>query len=155
MATPTTISSPTDLETLLSTTDYTLIDFWATWCPPCKAIAPLFNSLASDNSVPSQLAFAKVDVDAQAQIAKHYKISAMPTFLLVERGGAVKKAVRGADPKAIKWLVEYARKKSKGEKVGEKDEEMFSQTEFGDGGGGGLVMPILLIAFAVWYFFLK
>jgi thioredoxin 1 len=103
-------------------------------CPPCKAIAPVFEKLASEHASDGKLAFAKVDVDAQPQIAKRYTISAMPTFLLL-RHGEVKKAVRGANAAAIKSLIVYARKKNGGEEVSEEEEKANSQLEF-DGGGG-------------------
>lgn len=104
-------------------------------CPPCKAIAPLFDKLASENTTSGKLAFAKVDVDAARDVAKLYKVSAMPTFLLL-RGEEVIKAVRGADAAAVKKLVGYARKKGAGEEVSEGEEAEYSQLEFGGGGGG-------------------
>jgi thioredoxin 1 len=99
-------------------------------CPPCKAIAPLFADLASKNSIPAGLAFAKVDVDTQAAVSKRYGISAMPTFILLEKGKVVK-TVRGANPPAIKQLVAHARKEIKkerkeggeGEAVEDEEEE--------------------------------
>lgn len=60
----------------------------------------------------------------------------MPTFLLIERGGAVKKAVRGADAAGIKALIAYARKKSEGVEVSEAEEAAFAKVEF-EGGGVG------------------
>lgn len=71
-----------------------------------------------------------MDVDATKDIAKEYKISAMPTFLLL-KNGVVIKAVRGADAGAIKKLVGYARKKGNGEQTTDAEEEEFSQIDFG------------------------
>ncbi|KAJ4299269.1 hypothetical protein N0V90_004513 [Kalmusia sp. IMI 367209] len=135
MAKYTAISSTPQLEDILSENEYTLIDFWATWCPPCKAIAPFFEKLAAENATSGKMAFAKVDVDAQKAIAAQYKISAMPTFLLLRRG-VVAKAVRGADAGSIKKMVEYARKKGEGKEVSDAEEDMFSQVEFGGGPSG-------------------
>jgi thioredoxin 1 len=103
-------------------------------CPPCKAIAPVFEKLAAEHATDDKLAFAKVDVDAQPQMAKRYAISAMPTFLLLERN-QVKKAVQGANAAAIKSLIAYARKKNNGEEVTEEEEQANSQLEFSGGGG--------------------
>ncbi|KAF2638738.1 thioredoxin-domain-containing protein [Massarina eburnea CBS 473.64] len=152
MSKPITVTSVEELDATLASHEYTIIDFWATWCPPCKAIAPVYEKLASENTSADTLAFAKVDVDAQKQLAQRYNISAMPTFLLVQKGGEVKKAVRGADAKGIKTLIGYAKKKASGEAVSEDEEKAFSQVVFSGGGGMGL-MPLLLLAAAVWYFF--
>ncbi|KAF1976862.1 thioredoxin-like protein [Bimuria novae-zelandiae CBS 107.79] len=145
------ITSSSELASLLQSHEYTLIDFWATWCPPCKAIAPIFERLAAENATDKTLAFAKVDVDACRDIAQRYKISAMPTFLLLRKDVPVK-AVRGADAAGIKKLVGYARKKGCGEKVSEKEEEEFSQVEFGGGGGGSWLPLVVVVLLLVWWF---
>ena len=64
----------------------TLVDFWATWCGPCKAIAPLLEELASDEE--AEVAIGKVDVDQQAELAQRYAVRAIPTLVLF-RGGEV------------------------------------------------------------------
>ncbi|KAL5385658.1 hypothetical protein PMIN03_005684 [Paraphaeosphaeria minitans] len=135
MANYTSISSSAQLEALIHENEYTLVDFWATWCPPCRAVAPFFEKLAKENATEKKLAFVKVDVDAAKDVAQQYRISAMPTFLLL-RDGVVCKAVRGADAKAIAKLVAYARKKGDGETTTEEEEEEFSQVEFGGGAAG-------------------
>ncbi|KAF2731884.1 thioredoxin-domain-containing protein [Polyplosphaeria fusca] len=122
-------------------------------CPPCKGIAPLFEKLASDETTNGKLVFAKVDVDKQSAIAKRYGISAMPTFLLLERT-EVKKAVRGADGRAIKSLVTYAQKKNKDEPVSEEEEKAHSQLEF-SGGGIPWTQVLLVVAFAIYYFYYR
>ncbi|KAF2438022.1 thioredoxin-like protein [Karstenula rhodostoma CBS 690.94] len=152
MANYTSISSSPQLENLIHGNEYTLIDFWATWCPPCKAIAPLFERIAADNAAENKLAFAKVDVDATKDVAQQYKISAMPTFLLL-RNGVVCKAVRGADVNAIKKMVTYAQKRSNGEKITDEEEEEFSQIEFGGGATGNPYLALLFAAFLIWFLF--
>jgi thioredoxin len=104
---PVHVSSPAHLTELLSSTTYVLIDFTASWCPPCRMIAPIFEQLSMSNSKDGALAFAKVDVDEQREIAQKYNISAMPTFVLVKNGEAVQ-TVRGAYPPAIQGLVKTA-----------------------------------------------
>lgn len=87
MADPIPISNLSQLADLALSTKYVIIDFWAEWCPPCKAIAPLFSKLSKEYSVPSQLAFAKVDVDGEGQdVAKSYGVTAMPSFIILIDG---------------------------------------------------------------------
>ncbi|GAA5848521.1 hypothetical protein JCM8547_004538 [Rhodosporidiobolus lusitaniae] len=71
----------------------TVIDFHATWCGPCKAIAPKFEQLASQYR---NVTFCKVDVDQAQDIARAYAVSAMPTFVFVRNERKVHQ-VRGAD----------------------------------------------------------
>ncbi|KAK0719050.1 thioredoxin-like protein [Apiosordaria backusii] len=128
MAEPIPISTPRELTELITSTKYVILDFWAEWCGPCKAIAPLFAKLSKSYSLPGQLAFAKVDVDASADIAKEYGITAMPSFVFVvdgqvgkgvdvqgrKLGGGVKLGegesaervvqIRGADPRNLSLL---------------------------------------------------
>ncbi|KAL7417825.1 thioredoxin-like protein [Mrakia frigida] len=76
-----------------------VVDFHASWCQPCLAIAPKYTSLAA--SFP-QAKFLRVDVDAQKAIAAKYKVSAMPTFLAIKAGQVVQ---TGADPAGLIKLV--------------------------------------------------
>jgi len=71
-----------------------VIDFFATWCGPCKRIAPVFEDLA-DKFYP-KVQFFKVDVDESAELVDMFGVSAMPTFIFLKDGQVVKK-VEGAD----------------------------------------------------------
>lgn len=70
-----------------------VIDFFATWCGPCKRIAPAFEKLAT--SLPG-ITFLKVDVDESPELVTFYDISAMPTFVFLKDGKELKR-VEGAD----------------------------------------------------------
>jgi thioredoxin 1 len=70
-----------------------VIDFYATWCGPCKKIAPVFEKLAQ---VYPSIVFLKVDVDESAEVAEKFEIQAMPTFLFIKDGRIVKR-IEGAD----------------------------------------------------------
>ncbi|KAK4142465.1 thioredoxin-like protein [Dichotomopilus funicola] len=79
-------ANATEFDALLSTTKHVVVDFYADWCPPCRAIAPVFSDLADKHSAEGQLAFAKVNVDHVHDIAIRYGVSAMPTFVFFEGG---------------------------------------------------------------------
>jgi thioredoxin 1 len=73
-----------------------LVDFWATWCPPCRRLAPTVETLASDYQ--GRLTVAKVDVDGSPDLAQRYGIQSIPTLILF-RGGRVVDKRLGALPK--------------------------------------------------------
>jgi thioredoxin 1 len=70
-----------------------VVDFFATWCGPCKRIAPQFESLAKQFPT---VKFVKVDIDAVADLADTYQIRAIPTFLVFQEGSQILR-VNGAD----------------------------------------------------------
>ncbi|KAJ7638304.1 thioredoxin-domain-containing protein [Roridomyces roridus] len=78
-----------------------VIDFHATWCGPCHAIAPTFEALSKQYK---NVAFFKCDVDAAKDIAALYRVSAMPTFIFL-RGSTKIDQVRGADRAALESAV--------------------------------------------------
>ena len=68
-----------------------LVDFWAVWCGPCKAIAPLVDKLAETKA--GQLKVAKMDVDNSPQVPARYFIRSIPTLLLFKDGKVVDQLV--------------------------------------------------------------
>ena len=73
-----------------------LVDFWATWCGPCKMIAPIVEELAAEMS--GTIKVGKVDVDHNQQVAMQFGIRSIPT-LLIFKGGKVVEQIVGAVPK--------------------------------------------------------
>ena len=74
-----------------------LVDFWATWCGPCRMLAPIVEEIA--NEYTGKVVVAKVDVDEQGELAQRYRIMNIPTLMLFKQGQLVDKAI-GARPKA-------------------------------------------------------
>jgi thioredoxin 1 len=74
-----------------------LVDFWADWCGPCRALAPVMESLSEDYSGRAKI--AKLDIDANQQIAMQYGIRSIPTVMLFDKGQVVD-ALIGVQPKA-------------------------------------------------------
>ncbi|KAJ4247090.1 hypothetical protein NW762_013228 [Fusarium torreyae] len=99
------VNSSDELQKLLSSTTYVAVDFFADWCPPCKAIAPVYETLSTKHSVDNHLAFAKVNVDHVQDVARQYGITAMPTFLFFKEGKQVavngQAEIKGADARSL------------------------------------------------------
>lgn len=78
-----------------------VVDFFATWCGPCKMIAPLLDKFSAEYS---QAKFIKVDVDELGELAQEYEISSMPTVVFFKKGSVVTKVV-GANPSMLKQVI--------------------------------------------------
>jgi thioredoxin 1 len=68
-----------------------LVDFWATWCGPCKMVAPVLEEIASERA--DQLTIAKLDVDANPETARDFQVVSIPTLILFKDGQPVKRIV--------------------------------------------------------------
>ena len=73
-----------------------LLDFWATWCGPCRMVAPIVEEIAAENA---DLTVGKVNVDEEMELAVKFGIVSIPTLIVLEKGKVVNKAV-GYAPKA-------------------------------------------------------
>jgi thioredoxin 1 len=74
------------------------VDFWAEWCGPCRAVAPVLEEISNEYS--SKIKIVKLNTDEEPQLAMQYGISSIPT-MNVFQGGEVVKAIVGAKPKPV------------------------------------------------------
>ncbi len=83
-----------------------LVDFWATWCGPCRQVAPILEEIAGEHG--DKLTIAKLDVDANQQTAATYNVISIPTMIVYKNGEPVK-SITGARPKAalLRELAEF------------------------------------------------
>ncbi len=91
------LSSATFDEVVQSADKPVVVDFWAEWCGPCRAIAPILEEIAAERS--DQLAIAKVNADDHPELVMRYNVMSIPT-LLVFSGGEVSKRLVGAKGKS-------------------------------------------------------
>lgn len=90
----------------LSKDHLTLVDFWASWCGPCRMIAPVVEELAAETE---GVTFAKVNVDDHGEVAIGLGIQAIPTLILFKDGQAVDRAVGVQTKQALKAMIEKNR----------------------------------------------
>ncbi len=91
----TTVTFPKDV---LQAQGPVLGDFYATWCPPCRALAPHLEQIASEFPL---AAVVKVNIDEEPQLASLFQIRSVPTLILFDKGQPVQRFV-GADPMALR-----------------------------------------------------
>lgn len=94
-----------NFDKLLSSHNILVIDFWATWCRPCKMFSPILDEISKENNI----WIAKLDVDENPGLSSKFNITSVPTTIVFEKGIPVKKII-GAKPKhqmveeLKKWL---------------------------------------------------
>lgn len=84
-----------------------LIDFWAPWCAPCKAFAPIFESMAEKFP---EILFAKVNTDDEQELAKQFEVRSIPTLLAVKDGTIVKVHLGVMQPDKFAGLIQELQK---------------------------------------------
>lgn len=81
-----------------------LIDFWASWCGPCRAVAPVIDQLAEEFYGKAKV--AKINVDEQNELASKYRIMSIPTVMLFKDGQVVEKLIGARSHEEFSKLIE-------------------------------------------------
>ena len=92
------IKNETEFDQLIGGNAPVLADFWATWCGPCRMLAPTIDELAADFE--GRAVVCKVDVDENPALAERYRVMNIPTLLVFKNGELLDKSI-GARPKAL------------------------------------------------------
>ena len=90
------VTDATFTDEVLNSSDTIMVDFWAEWCGPCRAVSPILDAIATEHA--DKIKIVKLNVDDNPQIAMKYQITSIPA-MKVFKGGEVVKTIIGAKPK--------------------------------------------------------
>ena len=78
-------------EEVLNSDKPVLVDFWASWCGPCRMFAPIIDAVAEE--YPDEVKVGKINVDEDSELAQQYRVASIPTLIMFQNGEAVKRSV--------------------------------------------------------------
>lgn len=95
-----------NFQTVLTNKEPVLIDFWATWCGPCRMVGPVIESLADEYE--GKTSICKINVDENPELAAQYKIMSIPTVMVIKDGQIIEKAVGVRTREEYQSMIEKA-----------------------------------------------
>lgn len=101
-----TVMTNENFKEFVSSNELVLVDFWATWCGPCRMLAPIVEKLAEEDFIK----VGKLDVDDCGEIAQIYQVNSIPTLILFKDGKVVDKKVGFLPEVALKNWINQVRK---------------------------------------------
>ncbi|MBN1540399.1 MAG: thioredoxin [Candidatus Thermoplasmatota archaeon] len=93
-----------DFEGVLSRYPLVLVDFWASWCMPCRMIAPILDQISGEYA--GKAVITKLDVDQSRKTAEIYRVSSIPTLILFKNARPVERVAGALPREAVKGLIE-------------------------------------------------
>ena len=87
------MDSVSNFRALLSSSEVLVADFYASWCPPCKALEPILNSIEKDPQWKGKVTFIRIDVDKFSELAQEYDVGGIPDVRFFYKGKMINKIV--------------------------------------------------------------
>ncbi|WP_414838177.1 thioredoxin [Candidatus Nanosalina sp. VS9-1] len=98
--------TPEKMEDVSNSDETWVVDFWASWCGPCKKLAPIYEEVSEELE---DVNFGKVNMEEHSDLATKYQVSALPTLLIIKGGDIVAKNEGFMDKESLKsWVQEKA-----------------------------------------------
>lgn len=95
------------LEQIINKNEYNIIEFYASWCGPCKMMVPVLESLEKEYQ---EIAFTKIDIDANIEFKENYEIKSVPTILIIKKGIIIERTEGFIPEVKLKKIIEESLK---------------------------------------------